>query len=119
MSISSKCIPTCCFKNFCKFLLSLISFSRLFNLFWYLNSHLFSHQRCSIENVYSKISKNSQESTCVRLSFLMKLQAWNFVKKRLRHSCFPVNFPKFLREPFSTEQTKLFPVAVSNELMFH
>ena len=34
-----------------------------------------SHQKCSIEKVFLKISQNSQENTCVRASFLTKLQA--------------------------------------------
>ena len=32
-----------------------------------------SHRRCSIK-VYLKVSQNSQESTCVRVSFLIKFQ---------------------------------------------
>ena len=39
-----------------------------------------------------KVSQNSQEVTCARVSFLIKLLAWQ--------SCFPVNFVKFLRTPF-------------------
>ena len=27
------------------------------------------------------------------------LKAWNFIKNRLQHSCFPVKFAKFLRTP--------------------
>ena len=30
------------------------------------------------------------------------LKACNFIKKRLQHRCFPVNFAKFLRIPFVT-----------------
>ena len=37
-------------------------------------------QRCSVKQVFLKISQNLQENTCVRVSF-----------------CFPVNFTKFLR----------------------
>ena len=49
-----------------------------------------------------EISQNSQENTCVRVSFLTKLQisACNFIKKSLQHRCFPVNLAKFLRAPF-------------------
>ena len=36
-----------------------------------------------------------QENACVH--FLIKLQAWNFVKKGLQHSSFPVKFGKFFR----------------------
>ena len=32
-------------------------------------------QRCSVKNVFSGISQNSQENTCARVSFLIKLQA--------------------------------------------
>ena len=32
-------------------------------------------RRCSIKKLFLKISQNSQESTCVRVSFLIKLQA--------------------------------------------
>ena len=46
--------------------------------------------------------QNSQKSTCARVSFLIKLQhqTCNFIKKRVRHRCFPVNFAKFLRTSF-------------------
>ena len=32
-------------------------------------------QRCSVKNVFLQISQNSQENTCPRVSFLIKLQA--------------------------------------------
>ena len=31
--------------------------------------------------------------------FLIKMQACNFIKRRLQHGCFPVNIAKFLRTP--------------------
>ena len=34
-----------------------------------------SHQRCSVKKVFLEISQNSQENTCGRDSFLIKLQA--------------------------------------------
>ena len=34
-----------------------------------------SHQRCSVKKVFLEISQNSQENTCARVSFLIKLQA--------------------------------------------
>ena len=50
-------------------------------------------RRYSVKMVFLEISQNSQENTCTRASFLIKLQAWGFFfKKRLWHSCFPVNF---------------------------
>ena len=43
--------------------------------------------------------QNSQENTCARVSFLIKLQAWGLrpatlLKTRLWHRCFPVNFQR-------------------------
>ena len=65
-------------------------------------------QRCSVKKVFLEISKNSQENTCARVSFLIKLQAFGLrpatlLKKRLWYTCFPVNFVKFLRAPFFIE----------------
>ena len=62
-------------------------------------------QRCSVKKVFLEISQNSQENTCARVSFLIKLQdsglrTATLLKKRLWHRCFPVNFVKFLRTPF-------------------
>ena len=50
--------------------------------------------------MFLEISQNSQENTCTRVSFLIKLQTCNFIKKRLWPRCFPVSFVKFLRTPF-------------------
>ena len=60
-------------------------------------------QRCSVKKLFLEISQNSQKNTCARVSFLIKLQARpvTLLKKRLWHRCFPVNFMKFLRAPFS------------------
>ena len=41
-------------------------------------------------------------------SVLCGKKAWNFVKKRLQHRCFPVSIPKCLRTAFSTEHRWLF-----------
>ena len=50
--------------------------------------------------VFFEISENSQENTCARDSFLIKLHALNFIKKESLVLVFPVNFAKFLRTPF-------------------
>ena len=52
-----------------------------------------SAKSCSVKKVFLEISQNSQESTCVGVSFLMKLQASGLrpptlLKKRLWHRCF-------------------------------
>ena len=58
-------------------------------------------QTCSVKKVFLQISQNSQEKTCARVSFLIKLQApATLLKKRLWYWCFPVDFAKFLRTPF-------------------
>ena len=59
-----------------------------------------SHQICfcrakKTEKVFEFSRKNHKENTC-RLEYLF----WNLLKKRLWHSCFPVNFTKFLGTPF-------------------
>ena len=58
--------------------------------------------RCSVRKVLLEIRQNSQENTCGRVSFSIKLQA--LLKKRLR--CFPVNFAKFPRTPFLIEHLR-------------
>ena len=50
--------------------------------------------------LFLKILKNSQETTCFRVSRTATL-----LKQRLRHQCFFVNFAKFLRKPFFIEHT--------------
>ena len=65
-------------------------------------------QRCSVKKVFLEISQNSQENTCSRVSFLIKLQAscLKLYEKRLWHRCFPVNLAKFLWMPFLTEHLR-------------
>ena len=41
-----------------------------------------SHQRFSVKNVFIEILQNSQENTCARVSFLIKV-IWHYVKKTL------------------------------------
>ena len=53
--------------------------------------------RCSVKKVFLEIWQNSQENTCDRVSFLIKLKVADLrlatlLKKRLWHRCFPVNF---------------------------
>ena len=52
------------------------------------------------KKVFWKISQNSLESTCGRVFFLLKLQAWGlqlYEKRDTGTRCFPVNFFIFLR----------------------
>ena len=52
--------------------------------------------RCSLKKVLLKIAKNFQKNSHAR-----GLQL--YLKKRLWHRCFPVNFAKFLRTTFFVE----------------
>ena len=75
-------------------------------------------QRCSVKKVFLNISQNSQENTCARFSFLIKLQTWclQFYYKRDCHRCFPVNFAIFLRTPFFYRTPLV--AAYGNDLFF-
>ena len=52
-----------------------------------------------------KISQNSLENTCARISFLIKLQAeaYNFIKKQTLTQVFSYEFCEILRTPFLIE----------------
>ena len=56
------------------------------------------------KNMFLEISQNSQENTCARVSFLIKLPASGlqlYSKSEFGTGiCLPVNFAKFLRKPF-------------------
>ena len=53
-------------------------------------------RRHSFKKVFLKIFQNSQENTCARVPLC------NFIKKRLRHRCFPVDFAKFTEDLWPT-----------------
>ena len=57
----------------------------------------FQKQSAGGLKMFLKISQNSQENTCARVSFFATL-----LKKRLWHKCFPVSFAKFSRAHFNT-----------------
>ena len=76
---------------------------------WLENIFRRRYRRCSVKKAILEILENSQENTCARVSFLIKLQAniirpASLLKKSIWHRCFSVNFPKFLRTPFLREQ---------------
>ena len=69
-----------------------------------------------IKRSSKKFQKNSQENNCARVSFLIK-----FIKKRLWHKCFPVNYAKSLRTPFlqNTHKRLLLPLKTQAQLFIH
>ena len=66
-----------------------------------------SHRRCFIKKMFLKIPQNSQENTCVRVSFLTKLQAWgNFVKTKTLAQVFSCEFCEIFKNTFFTEHLR-------------
>ena len=66
----------------------------------FLATNKSSHLRCFVKKVFLKISQNSQENTCLRVSFFNEvagLRLSTLLKERLWHRYFPVNFAQFLR----------------------
>ena len=59
-----------------------------------------SHRRCSVrKDVLRNFAKFTGKHLCQGL-LMSGPKACSFIKKRLWHRCFPVNFAKFLRTPF-------------------
>ena len=87
-------VPIYSDQSFSVILLSRVGPFYLFNIF------RSSHWRCSVRKGVLRNFAKFTENTCARVSFLIKLRA-ALLKKRLWHRCFPVNFAKFLRTPFS------------------
>ena len=67
---------------------------------------------CSIKKMFLEILQNSQENTCVRVSFLIKLraEACNFIKKEALAQVFSCEFCKISENAFSCRTR---PVAAS------
>ena len=59
-------------------------------------------QRYLLKEVLLKITQNSQENTCARVSFIMKFQAetWNFIKKEFLAQVFSCKFSKRFKNTF-------------------
>ena len=99
LRLTSKCTQENLAKRFIFFQTSTVFFPRLL-------IPIFREavvQRCSVKKVLLKMSQNTQESTCARVSFLIKLQPSGL---KLWNRCFPVNFVKFLRTPFFIEHLR-------------
>ena len=55
------------------------------------------------KKVFLEISQNSQEKTCARVSFLIKLQACNLIKKATLAQVFSCEFCEISKNTFFTE----------------
>ena len=66
-------------------------------------------RRFSIKNVFLKISQNSQENTCARVSFWIKLQtsSCNFIKKETLTQVFSCTFCEIFKNTFFTEYLRV------------
>ena len=49
-------------------------------------------QRCCVKKLFLEISENSSKNTCARVSVLLKLQGWNFIKKETLAQVFSCEF---------------------------
>ena len=58
---------------------------------------------CSLKKVFLEISQNLQENTSARVSFLIKLQACNFIKKDTLPQVFSCEFCEISKNTFFTE----------------
>ena len=60
-------------------------------------------QRCSVKKCFLEISQNSQENTCARVSFLIKLQALacKFMKKETQAQVLSCEFCEISKNIFS------------------
>ena len=68
-----------------------------------------SHQRCSVrKGVLRNFTKFTGKHLC------QSLMPATLLKKRLRHRCFPVNFVKFLRTPFSKNTSWRLLLSIQN-----
>ena len=69
----------------------------------------YSHLRYSVKKgVFFKISQNSLENTCTRVSFVIKLQAsaGNFIQKETLAQVFSREFYEILKNTFFTEHLR-------------
>ena len=60
-------------------------------------------ERCSVKKSFLEISQNSQENACVRDSFIIKLQACNFIKKESLAQVFSCEFCEISKNSFFIE----------------
>ena len=84
------------------FYLGVISYSPTWKCILWKTSrylHATSHRRCSVKKGVLKSFPNFIGKHLWCSLYLIKLPACNFIKKRLQHKCFPVNFGKLLKTP--------------------
>ena len=77
-----------------------------------------SHRICSLKNLVLKLLQISQKNTCVRVSFLIKLQALvcNFIKKETMPQVFFCEFCKIFKNTFFIEHLRTTASAAASDL---
>ena len=97
--------------------------AHLIDVYWLLITLIKQKQlrEFFIKKVFLKISQKSQEKTCASASFLIKLQAdaYNLLKRRRWYGCFPVNFVKFLRVPFSQNTFRRLLLLIESRVIYN
>ena len=75
-------------------------------------------RKCFVKKAFLEILQNSQENTCARVSFLIKLQAeaCNFIKKETLTQVFSSDFCEISKNTFSY-RTPLVPASVFELLL--
>ena len=67
-----------------------------------------NYRMWSIEKVFINISENSQENTCAKASFLIKLpEVCNFIKRETLAQAFSCEFREIFKSTFFTEQLRV------------
>ena len=79
----------------------------LFALIFFLRIEAVA-QRCSVKKVFLEIWQNSQENTCARVSFLIKLQALacNVIKNETLAQTLSCEFREIFKNNFFTENLR-------------
>ena len=75
-------------------------------------------ERCSVKKVSLRISQNSQENTCARVSFLIKFFSINFIKKDTLAQVFSCKLCEISENTFSY-RTPLVTASINVTAIFH
>ena len=77
-----------------------VSFEKYIEHLWVIASERSRHRRCSIEKLFLKILQNSQENTCIEVSYLITC---NFIKKENPTQVLSCEFCESFKNTFFTE----------------
>ena len=86
-----------------EFIVNLTTVLRLSLYLVYLHLPKSTIWRCSVKKVFLNLPQNSQLCQILFFNKIAVLPPATLLKKSLWHSCFPVNFEKFLGAPFFIE----------------